>query len=89
MKTFLRKLIACLLLAIGIPIGIVLSILTSLMWVPLLPGVGLNFYCNSFGLEPRKWVGNLEEFIFLCYGFAALWIVVPLEVLTNGGEDFC
>jgi len=89
MNPFLRKLTAAFLLVIGVPICLVLSILTSLMWVPMILGAAANgILWHVFSLAPMKWVNSLEEFIFSCYGFSALWIAVPIAGFEEDFEDF-
>jgi hypothetical protein len=43
---------------------------------------------HVFSLAPMKWVNSLEEFIFSCYGFSALWIAVPIAGFEEDFEDF-
>ena len=75
-------------LVIGVPICLVLSILTSLMWIPMILGAAINgILWHVFTLAPMKWVNSLEEFIFLCYGFSALWVVIPIAAFSDGLED--
>ena len=88
MNPFLRKLTAAFVLVIGVPVCLVLSILTSLMWIPMILGAAINgILWHVFSITPMKWVDRLEEFIFLCYGFSALWITVPIASFRDDFED--
>ena len=87
MSSFLEKLIAAFVLMIGVPICLALSILTSLMWIPMLLGAAINgILWNVFALAPMKWVNSLKEFIFACYVFSILWITMPIAVFNDEFE---
>ena len=78
MKNLLKKLAAIvILICVGVPLCIAtLAITTVTLWpidivLRLLDWTGCGF-AEAF-----------EEFIFACYGFGALFIYIPCEILNN------
>lgn len=78
MKNLLKKLAAiAILICIGVPLCIAIVTITTVTLWPI-----------DIVLRLLDWAGygfaeSFEEFIFACYGFGALFIYFPYEILNN------
>lgn len=85
MKIFLEKLLVGL---IGFPIGVVfflaIAVFATLMWPIYWIGKGIECIIGLFVNEySSNTVNNLLEFIFVMYGFATLFILLPLSIFDD------
>jgi len=85
MKTFLEKLLVGL---IGFPIGIVfflaITVFTTLLWPIYWISKGIECIIGLFVNEYNSnAVNDLLEFIFVMYGFATLFILLPLSIFDD------
>jgi len=78
MKNLLKKLLAiAMLMGIGVPLCIAIVVAVTVTLWPI-----------DIILRLLDWTGHgfaeaFEEFIFACYGFGALFIYIPCEILNN------
>ena len=81
-------------LVIGFPIGCalfaVIVLCASLLW-PIYGIVYLyNYIISSIAKKTvvDEMTQGIEEFIFACYGFAALFLIMPLSVIDDEEQIF-
>lgn len=82
-----QKLLAVLLFPVGVLVCIAALIISSLLWVPYLIAALIDWLLwKLFDKDIRDEVNSFEEFILVCYGFAALMVFLPISAFE---EELC
>lgn len=75
-----QKFLAALLFPLSVLVCLVLLVISSILWIPYLIALAID---KILGKEQSEFVSAFEEFIFACYGFAALMIYLPLSAFEE------
>ncbi len=79
-----QKFLAVLLFPVGVLVCIVALIISSILWIPYLVAVLIDLLLwKLFDKDIRNDINSFEEFIFACYGFAALMVFLPLSAFEE------
>ena len=84
MNMSFQKFLAVLLFPVGVLVCIAVLIVSSLLWVPYLVAVLIDLLLwKLLDKDIRNGVKSFEEFIFACYGFAALVVFLPISAFEE------
>ena len=84
MSMSFQKFLSVLLFPVGVLVCIALLIISSILWVPYLIAALIDLLLwKVFDKDIREGVNSFEEFIFACYGFAALMVFLPLSAFEE------
>jgi hypothetical protein len=79
-----QKVFAAILFPVGVLVCIAALIMSSLLWIPyIIVSIIDKLLWVLFNKEAYEWVSSFEEFIFACYGFAAVMVYLPLSAFEE------
>lgn len=84
MSMSFQKFLSVLLFPVGVLACIAVLVVSSILWVPYLIAALIDLLLwNLFDKDIREGVNSFEEFIFACYGFAALMVFLPISAFEE------